>query len=256
MQRTKNRRGVYVGVLMAVLLTAASALADYREEFRKTYAVAPEVQVSLENVNGSVEISGWDRNEVEVSATKYADSKEKLARLKIEVDASNSRVAIRTRTPHVMNVNPGGVEYRIRVPRTAKLEKIDTVNGGVEISSMRAGVSAKSVNGNVTGRALSGDIELETVNGSVSCEAVDFANVRRVKLASVNGGVDFYMPRESGAHLTANTVHGGISSDFDLPIKRGMVGSNLDTKIGSGTTQVDLSSVNGGISIRGGSKGI
>lgn len=255
MTRTPSLRRLWAGAFIVMLLAAIPALAE-REDFHKNYAVAPDVQVSVDNVNGRIEISGWDRNEVDVSAAKSADSAEKLNRLKIEVDASSGRVSIRTRLPQGINNNPGSVEYRIRVPRTARIDKIEAVNGSVEISTLKSSVRAHSVNGSVTGRALTGDIDLGTVNGSVNCEALDFANARSVKLSSVNGAVEIYMPRDGSAHLTASTVHGGIHSDFSLPIKRGFVGSNLDTTIGSGATHVDLSSVNGGISIHGGTKGI
>ncbi len=256
MNRRKSLRVAGLLAIAAVLLTLPAVASEYKEEFHKTFPVEANAQISLSNVNGSVEVSGWDRNEVQVDATKYADTQQKLDRMKIEVNASSGSVSIQTRYPERTNNDPGRVEYKIHVPRTARLDKIETVNGGVQISNISNSVAASSVNGHVTGTALAGNIDLSAVNGGVSCEALNLANARTVKLHSVNGGVEFFMPRESNTHLTASTVHGGIQSDFNLPVSRNFVGSTLDTTLGSGATQVDLSSVNGGISIRGGSKGI
>jgi DUF4097 and DUF4098 domain-containing protein YvlB len=252
-----NRRAAWLGAILGMIVAVTPTFAaDYTEKFEKTYHVAPNVRVALSNVNGGVEVTAWDRNEVQVLATKHANTQEKLARLKIDVQASNDSVVVKTKLPEGTNNNPGSVEYEIRVPRGAKLDKIDTVNGSVEVSGIRGAVKISSVNGKVTGRGLVGDIELSTVNGMVDCEVVDLAGAHNVKLSTVNGSVQLSMPRDANAHLTASTVHGRISSDFSLPIKSGFVGSNLDTMIGSGNTQVELSSVNGGISIHGGAKGL
>ncbi len=257
MEHKHSRRATWLGIVLGIVAATIPALAsDFTEHFSKTYPVTANVRVSLKNVNGSVEINGWDRNEVQVVATKHANSQEKLARLRIDVEASKDSVAIETKLPSGMNNNPGSVEYMIQVPRRAMLDKVDTVNGSVEVSGISGSAHVASVNGKVTGRGLTGNIELSTVNGEVDCEAVDLAGAHAVKLSTVNGSVQLSMPRESNAHLRASAVHGRISSDFDLPIKNGFAGSNLDTTMGSGGTHVDLSSVNGGISIHGGAKGL
>jgi len=257
MKSKNTRRAAWLGALLGTILAAIPAVAaNLQENFEKTYPVAANVRVSLSNINGSVEISTWDRNEVKIEAVKYADSQEKLSRMKIEVQAGNDSVAIKTKLPDGTNNNPGSVEYEIHVPRGARLDKIDTVNGSVEVSGSHGPVRVSSVNGKVTGRGLTGDIELSTVNGKVDCEAVDLSSAQKVKLSTVNGSVELSMPRDSNAHLTASTVHGRISSDFSLPIKRGFVGSNLNTTLGSGGARVELTSVNGGISIHSGAKGL
>ena len=57
------------------------------EEFHQTYAISADGRVELDNINGPVHISSWDRNEVKVDAIKYADTKERLDEAKIEVDS-------------------------------------------------------------------------------------------------------------------------------------------------------------------------
>lgn len=257
MNHVKNYRAVWLGFVAAVALTATCAsAAGVRQQFDRSYPVAANVRVSLKNINGGVHISGWSRNEVQVKAIKHADSQEKLDRMQIDVQASNESVAIRTKLPKGTSNNPGQVEYEIHVPRGAKLEGVETVNGAMDISDVRGGVHGASVNGAVSGHELSGDVELRSVNGGVRLEVVDFANASNVKLSTVNGGVELRMPHDSNVHLTAKTVHGGISSDFSLPIQKGFVGSSLDTTLGSGNTHVDLSSVNGGVSIQRGAEGL
>ena len=255
MHQLRRKLALIAVSLLVVALPAAAA--QYRDEFHQTYPVSANVNVTLSNINGSVEITAWDRNEVQLDAVKTADSQEKLKEAEIRVSASESSVYISTHYPeHRNNNNPASVQYQLHVPRSARLGKIDLVNGKLDIDGVKGEVNGSSVNGSVSGRGLTGDVDLSTVNGSVSSELIDMGSARHVKLSSVNGHVEIAMPKDANAHLTANTVSGNISSDFPLTIHKGWVGSDLDTTMGSGTTRVELSNVNGSIKIHGGSAGI
>ncbi len=256
MKSLKNRAmWLAAGAVMMVAMALPAAAAPYRDEFHKTYPASATVKVSLNNINGDVEITAWDRNEVQLDAVKTANTEEKLREAEIRVDASESSIHIETHYPEHTNNNPANVHYTLHVPTRARLDKIELVNGKLEIDGVRGDVRGSSVNGAVSGRGLAGDVELETVNGSVSSELLDLGNARHVKLSSVNGHVEIAMPRDANAHLSASTVSGSISSDFSLPIHKGWVGSDLDTTLGSGATQVELSNVNGSIKIHGGNGG-
>ena len=56
-------------------------------------------RIELDNINGAVHISSWDRNEVKVDAVKYADTKERLDEAKIEIDSGKDYLSIRTKYP-------------------------------------------------------------------------------------------------------------------------------------------------------------
>ncbi len=84
--------GAALGSLCALLVLALGAHAsDHRgaltEEFHQTYAITSDGRIELDNINGPVHISSWDRNEVKVDAIKYADTKERLDEAKIEIDS-------------------------------------------------------------------------------------------------------------------------------------------------------------------------
>jgi DUF4097 and DUF4098 domain-containing protein YvlB len=258
MNHFRRNAAVAAASLLAVLAFAIPATASqFRDEFHKTYPASQNVTVSLSNINGSVQITAWDKNEVQLDAVKTANTQEKLNEAEIRVDASESRIHIETHYPeHRNNNNPASVDYELHVPRAARLDKVDLVNGKLDIDGVKGEVNGNSVNGSVSGRGLTGDVELSTVNGSVSSELVDLGNAHHVKLSSVNGHVEIAMPKDANAHLTANTVSGSISSDMALNIHKGWVGSDLDTTLGSGATRVELSNVNGSIKIHGGNAGL
>ncbi len=63
-----------------------------RQLFKQTYPLPPGGSFLLENVNGSVQVDGWERDEVEVSAVKTSQSDQHDVELvKIEVDSTPAR---------------------------------------------------------------------------------------------------------------------------------------------------------------------
>ncbi len=231
---------------------AVFAATEVREEFHQTYPLDKQGKVQLENVNGNVRIGTWDREEIKVEAIKRAEKQEHLDEVKIEVDAKADRIRIKTKHPDSKSKrnknNSTSVDYTLTVPEHSRLDRISTVNGGIEIEKVNGDVEARSVNGNVAAVGLAGHVELSTVNGSVKA---NFAELKKsVSLKSVNGSVTVSLPTEANAKVSANTLNGGISSDFALQSKKHFpIGQNLDGKLGEGGPAIELSTVNGGIRI-------
>ena len=257
--QTRSRKatlwGLVAGTTLAILLAAAPAKAEVREEFHKNYPMAADGRVSLKNVNGGITITAWDKNEVQVDAVKTAESQEKLAEAKIEITAGSSAIDIRTKYPDRSQHNPASVEYTLHVPRKARLDKIDIVNGGITIDGVQGGVYANSVNGEVRAKNVSGGLDMHSVNGRVHAELQTPGHP--VDLSTVNGGVELLLPSDAKAELEASTVHGGISNQFNIPATRHrfMPGGELRARLGDGGPKVKLSTVNGGIDIQRASDG-
>jgi DUF4097 and DUF4098 domain-containing protein YvlB len=227
------------------------------EEFHKVYPLSAQGRVEISNINGAVHISGWDRNEVKVDAVKSAWTKERLDEARIEVEADQNEISIRTEYPHHdhnfsfgEHNNPASVEYTITVPRQAQLDKINLVNGRLDLQGVAGDVRASCVNGRIEARNLQGRSELSTVNGTLEA-SVDQLPSSELKLSSVNGTLRVTLPSDANAELKASTVSGNISDDFGLPvIQHHYVGRSLHGQLGGGGTLVKLSNVNGEIEIR------
>jgi DUF4097 and DUF4098 domain-containing protein YvlB len=74
---------------------------------------------------------------------------------------------------------------------------------------------------------------------------------KAISLGSVNGPVALTIPSDSNAELKAGTVHGSISNDFGLPVRRGdYVGRDLSGQLGQGGARIKLGNVNGAITIK------
>jgi len=254
--------GAVLGTVCALFVLALGAHAsDHRgaltEEFHQTYALTADSRVELDNINGDVRISSWDRNEVKVDAVKYADTKERLEEAKIEVDAKNDSISIRTKYPDRNQSwnwgwrnNPASVEYTLTVPRTVRLDEIKLINGSLNVSGVSGEVNASCINGRLEAHNLAGRARLSTINGRLEARFDQLAG-NSVELNSVNGSVELTIPSDSKAELEASTVSGGINNDFGLHVNHHQfVGHDLRGELGTGGTRIKLENVNGRIEIR------
>ena len=241
--------GAVLGGLLALLL-AVSAKAQVSQEFHRTVSLASNGRVSLANVNGNAEITGWDRNEVQIDAVKQARDQQRLDETRIEVETGSDYVRIHTQYPHDhTNNNPASVHYTLHVPQNARLDRISLVNGSLTVQKVAGEVDANLVNGKGHISDLTGEANISSVNGTIEANYASLNNVREIKLKSVNGSIELGLPGAPNADVKASTVNGGIKSDFPLTVQGGFAGHNISGTLGSGGTRIELSNVNGSIHI-------
>jgi DUF4097 and DUF4098 domain-containing protein YvlB len=227
------------------------------EEFHQTYAITADGRIELDNINGDVHVTSWDRNEVKLDAVKYADTKERLEEAKIEVDSGKDYLSVRTKYPDHNNNwnwgshnNPASVEYTLTVPRSARLDEIKLINGELDVAGISGEVRASCINGRLEAHDLSGRAKLSTINGRLVAKFERLAG-QSVELNSVNGSLDLTIPSDSNAEIEANTVSGNIGNDFGLHVNHHrVVGHDLRGELGNGGAKIRLSNVNGRIEIR------
>lgn len=239
--------------------TAPKALQmDETERFQQTYPLNANGRISLSNINGSITIDAWDRNEVRVEAVKTADSRETLAEVEIEVESRPDYLEIETDYQNWRNRNGEGwrdnrrlkVDYKLTVPRTAVLNEIEAVNGSVTVSDMNNYTKVSAVNGQVKATNLSGTAILSTVNGETQADFSSIQPTSKISLSTVNGQVVLLIPSDANATVKADTLNGSINNNLGLPVRKGQyVGRDLHGRIGSGEAQIKLNSVNGGLTI-------
>jgi len=266
-EKMKSKRFILsLAALAALALTAADATVNAQrpeltEEFHQSYPLAAGGRVSLSNINGAVKVQTWERAEVRVDAVKRAHTAERLREAQIKVDASSNRVRIETDYPHSTltwnnrdgerHENPATVDYTLTVPRGVNIDEINLINGDLDIEGVEGPVKASSINGGLTASGLSGPVNLSVINGKLDATLDRLGDSGSANLQSVNGPLVVTLPSDANARVRANTVHGGISNDFDLPVRVGeYVGRDLEGRIGQGGANVRLSNVNGPIQIR------
>jgi len=247
-----RRRAIALGIIFgAILALGTTAFAKETEEFHKTYPLAANGTFALGNINGTVKITGWDQNMVQVDAVKSADDPDYLRQMRIDVAASPNVVEVKTRYPEGYHSgHGGGVEYTISIPRGARIRKVELVNGKLVIEGVRAEINASIVNGSVTANGSAANLKLSSVNGPVSAQIAALGNLTDIN--SVNGPITLTIPSDSNAQFKASTVSGNIKTEFGIYVRHARYGpgASADAQIGQGGNRLELDTVNGGIHLQ------
>ena len=215
--------------LCGLLLTVIWAVPSFAitKEFNQSYPLQPGGSLELQNVNGTVDVQGWDRNEIEVHAVKTAKHKESdLERVSIEVDARPDAVSIATRYPQNEGVEVA-VEYTIHVPHGARVEHIGTVNGTLRVAGVETVEDLHTVNGNIEVFEAGGSVHAHTTNGSLVLA----------------------VPSDMQADVEARCLNGNFSSELPMTMESSQRPREMHGKLGHGGAPIHLRTVNGGIRV-------
>ena len=92
----------------------------FSRDFHESYPLNADGRVSIDTYNGSVEISGWDEDTVDISGTKYGPTQSAADDLRVDIDHHPDGVTIRVEKPFERRNNQGA-RFVIKVPRGARL---------------------------------------------------------------------------------------------------------------------------------------
>jgi putative adhesin len=219
------------------------------KEFNQSYPLQAGGTFELQNVNGTVEVQGWDRNEVEVHAVKTAKVRESdLERVSIEVNSNPNAVSIATRYPQNEGVEVA-VEYTIHVPHNAKLEHLGTVNGTLRVAGVDDVEELRTVNGNIEVFGAESTVHARTTNGNVRLELARLQGLNETLAETTNGSVVLALPANSQADLEARCLNGNFLSDLPLEMLSSLKPREVHGRLGHGGAPIKLRTINGIIRI-------
>lgn len=239
-------RSIALVILFAATIWAIPSQA-ITKEVNQSYPLQPGGTLDLQNVNGAVEVQGWDRNEVEVHAVKTAKEKESdIDRVAIDVDAKPGTVSIATRYPQNEGVEVT-VEYTIHLPHSAHVEHIGTINGTLRISGIESVENLQTVNGNIEVYECGGNVHARTTNGNVHLEITHFGNKNGAIAETTNGSLVLAIPSDTQADLEARCLNGNFYSELPMKMESTQKPREIHGKLGNGGASIHLRTVNGGI---------
>ncbi len=264
----RNMKLQYVIVTMLFLLVYSCGAnctlhAETREEFHKKYTVESGTPLSVKNVNGSINVSTWNKDYVDVFAVKKSrKGKDDLDKVEIRV-STDGRLNIEahrlTKRDHV------SVSFTIKVPGDVVVDKIRTTNGSVKLEGTTGDSYVTSTNGSIEVDNADGIIELRTTNGNirlydvtgVKCATSTNGSIKvslnelenDVDITTTNGSIEVHIPRDIDADIDFRTTNGrikagGLKMRIDEISKK-----RINGEIGSGGNRLNVRTINGGITI-------
>lgn len=187
---------------LTFLLLACVALAAHGgERVDQRVDAPPDGTVSVENLAGSITVTGWDREEVRLEG----ELDDRVERLEFENDGSFTRIKVVY--PRNMRGSVDGSELNISVPAGSRLE-VSAVSSEVDVSGVTGIVRADTVSGDISVDAATNDYALESVSGNIRLDGTKPG--ARVKAATVSG--DMRLGGIDG-ELDVTSISGRISAD-------------------------------------------
>lgn len=232
-------------LFLAVAVIFASPCLAFDKEFDKTYPLEPGGSFELQNVNGTVDVEGWDRNEVQIHAVETAKHREAdLQLVSIDVAAKPTEVSVATRYPQNEGVEVV-VEYRVRVPRNARVEHLGTVNGILRVSALEALEDLRTVNGDIDVYDSGGSIHARTTNGNIHLELTHIQDKTGAAAETTNGSLLVLLPSDLQANLVARCLNGKFFSELPISLETTQRPREVRGKLGQGGAPIRLRTING-----------
>jgi DUF4097 and DUF4098 domain-containing protein YvlB len=208
--------------LAAAVLAATAPPAMAQQQVTKRANVAADATVEVSNVQGSVTITAWDKNEVELVAELESNKDE----LEFEATDRHVRIEVDREKGNYGRDHDEDAILTLRVPKGARLI-VDTVSADIGVTGAR------------------GEQSLESVSGEVRTQAFDAA----VKAASVSGEVTV-TGNGGKAAVTTENVSGSAVVTGVRGSYRGEVVSGEITASVAAANHLEVSSVSGEIDIQ------
>src|SRR5262245_59693102 len=158
----------------------------YQEDFHFNYPLKTGGRLAVESFNGSIEVSPWDQETVDISGTKYARSPEEASDIRTDIDHTIDSVSIRARRPLGRYGNQGA-RFVVKVPRSAVFERLTTSNWAIRATDGVGPGRLHSSDGGIHVTNFRGDLDLETSNSVLDLNNVEGSITGHTSNGSIRG---------------------------------------------------------------------
>jgi hypothetical protein len=210
----------------------------------QSWQVAGDARVEIDNVRGSVVVTGWDQGQVKLSGSLGAGSRLEISadehHLTLHVEGSKTGWFGGNGPDHdselLLNVPRGvalklgvvsadatvtgitgksldvdGVSGKLNLSSDAPEVDVNSVSGDVVFATAQASAAARThlqtVSGDIDARKLSGRVKLETVSGNINLDA---GVVQELETGTVSGDAKILAAPAAHARMTLESMSGDI----------------------------------------------
>jgi DUF4097 and DUF4098 domain-containing protein YvlB len=247
----------FTSVVAAALALAACDItmgaSEYRVREEKRFQISGPAQLTLSTFDGSIEVRGWDRDEVMIEVEKVGPDQQTVDR--IQVKAAQDRNAITIDVPKPSPLETTGMrrspsanlvvsvplktalrarsgDGSIEVRRVTGMIDLDTEDGSIRLEEVAGTLVARTGDGSVLGQKIDGQAEIHTGDGSVGLDGV----LTGVKVETRDGSVELTARPGSRTDSDWDVTTG--DGDVRLEVPQGF-GAEVDARTGDGRVRID-----------------
>ena len=263
-----KKKVIICGIIILFFIAGLSGcfgpqVTDY---FNGSYVVSEQTILTVTNINGQIEITSWDGNNVTINAVKKSSfGQEELDDIDIIVTSLGNYLNIQTKYIGLSTIR-GSVDMNIKVPHNIHIESVTTSNGAILITNTTGNLTASSSNGAIILNTIDGYVsaetsngrveikgttgikdEIRTSNGAITVEVADFRD--NINIDTSNGPVSVYLNPSLNVMIEMTTSNSqitfeGISLNVQLLEQTHVIGS-----LGSDGRKIDIRTSNGKIQL-------
>lgn len=230
-----------ISLLTFLLMGKLTVADDARLLFEKTISTESGKELITSLVAGGIEISTWDKNEVNVKVYGNDEAEEKII---FTAEQTSTGVKVEGKQKDQKNFRNLTIRVEIVVPKsydlklyssggnlsvkdiTGKIET-NTSGGNIKIDNTAGNLEAYTAGGNVSISISSGDIKVSTSGGKITVD--DFNGNVDVSTA----GGDIVLEGKNGK-IDASTAGGSIKLDYtgkNMGIDMSTLGGNITASL-------------------------
>lgn len=225
--------------LAALVLATLPLAAGAGTPINKRTAADPAGTVEISNIAGTVTVSGWSRNEVEITG-ELGDGVERLDFTKGD-KITRIKVVLPERSHNVEDT-----DLVVKVPLGSALS-VNTVSADIVAQGVKGAQRIQSVSGDVRTEASGEDIECRTVSGDVNVAGSGQKGL--VSITTVSG--DATATRIAG-EVNGNTVSGNFSLGIGEVTRSRLRSTSGDLAVSgqlAPDARVDIESISGDVKL-------
>jgi hypothetical protein len=251
--------------LFGVTLLGSGCASQDGKEYRKTFSVVPGTVMKIYNKNGNIDVSSWERDDIEVEAIKQSNLfTSLLPEPSIDILTGNELIARTLYSSALSEAIP--VQYRITVPKGVLVTRVETSNGKISVAGVSGDVDANTSTGEIQIHKVNGFVKAVTSNGNIDITgvgglyearndrgdiSVEVPAIRdNLAIRSSNGNITVSLASNIAAQLEASTSNGNITySDLPLTVNE-LSKTKLTGKLGEGSNRINLETSRGSITMK------
>lgn len=214
--------------LFAVIAIVLAGILQAQEsrEVRKSGPFAKDGRLLVDTYKGSVELTTWEKPEIDIVARIESDergrsAKDDVERTEIRIKLTENSARIKTDYDRVRRHRDGFlgifsdgpnelpmVHYAIKVPRSVSVE-IKDYKSTTRVSGLESMLTIDSYKGEIDVQNLSGSIDLNTYKGEAHVKIANLTG--RSRAETYKGEIGITLPKGKGFELDAEL---GRDADF------------------------------------------
>lgn len=250
-----SRRQVLAGTALAATaglsgcLGGLGASRDATDTVTETYALSDAESLTVSTPNGSVAVTGEQRDDVELTAGFAATDEDQLNSMTVAggLHDGTLRVTVSVEDSDLLDsVRPPRADLELRVPASLALKTVDVSTGDVDVEHVAGvaqvdastgDVALEDVGGRVGVDASTGDVTLSSVDGQVRVET----STGDVTVERAKAGVDVTTSTGDAEVITASGPVGVETATGDVTVSSTEDGVAVETSTGD----IDVRSIGG-----------